>query len=119
MDEPQELTESDVVDGFIVIRVGDIYDEGEFSLETYGTVTCFVSAYIPPMSRGRLDMAKYQSFENGILNVIKNAAQNATDEYYVQETNIISSDIETVGNGDNTFFTFIKSFIVEIEETNN
>lgn len=116
MDEPQELTESDVREGFIVIRVGDIYDEGEFSLTTYGTVRCYVSAYIPPMSRGRLDMVKYKAFEDGIDDVIKNASQNPDDEYFVQETNIISTDIETIGNGDNTFFTFIKSFIVEIDE---
>ena len=116
MDEPQELTESDVREGFIVIRVGDIYDEGEFELTTYGTVRCYVSAYIPPMSRGRLDMAKYKAFEDSINDVIKNASQNPDDEYFVQETNIISTDIETIGNGDNTFFTFIKSFIVEIDE---
>lgn len=119
MDEPQELTESDVTEGFIVIRVGDIYDEGEFLLETYGTVTCFVYAYIPPMSRGRLDREKYRVFEDGIMEVIKNAAQDSTGNYFVQENNILSTDIETIGNSDNVFFTFVKSFVVEIDETNN
>lgn len=119
MDEPQELTESDVTEGFIVIRVGDIYDEGEFSLETFATVHCFVSAYVPPMSRGRLDIAKYKAFEDGIVAVIKTASANPESEYYVEENSILSTDIETVGNSDNVFFTFIKSFIVEIDKQNN
>lgn len=116
MDEPQELTESDVREGFLVIRVGDIYDEGEFSLSAYGMVRCYVSAYIPPMSRGRLDLTTYKAFEDSINDVIKGAAQVSDGEYFVQETDVISTDVETIGNGDNAFFTFIKSFIVEIDE---
>ena len=119
MDEPQELTENDYSEGFIVIRVGDIYDEGEFSLETYGTVRCYVSAYIPPMSRGRLDITKYRVFEDGIMGVIKSAAQSVDGDYYVHEDNILSTDIETIGNSDNVFFTFIKSFVVEIDNNSN
>ena len=48
MNEPQELTESDTKDGFIVIRVGDLRDDSEFHLQACGWVRVFIEAYIPP-----------------------------------------------------------------------
>lgn len=114
--EPQELTESDVENGFIVLTVGDLNDFGEFHCETYGWVRCFVEAYIPPRSRGRLNLTKYEAFENGINTVIRAAAADASGSYQIQDDSFLSSDGDRITNANNIFHTFIKSFIVLVEE---
>ena len=111
---PQELTESDTRDGFIVINVGDLYDESEFRHQTYGWARCFVEAYIPQFSRGRLDFDKYSEFEDGINDVIHNASLTTVNGYTVQEDSVLSMDGDETTNANNTYFTFIKSFIVNI-----
>lgn len=120
MNEPQELTESDTKDGFIVIRVGDIFDTSEFVCEAYGWVRVFVEAYIPPISRGRLDKAKYKTFEQGIMNVINNEIQNGTNETYsIESDGILSMDSNTNTNANNAYYMFVKSFIVNIDNNNS
>lgn len=115
MNEPQELTESDTKDGFIVIRVGDINDESEFHCEAYGWVRVFIEAYIPPISRGRLDKAKYKTFEDGINDVINAEIENGTSENYsIQSDGVLSMDGNTDTNANNAYYLYVKSFIVTI-----
>lgn len=116
MREPQELTKSDTTDGFIVIRVGDLIDASEFARQTYGEVRCYVEAFVPPISRGRLDYEKYKTFEDGINAVIELAMQDNTGSYHIQEGSVLSSDAEESSTANNSYFTFIKSFIVTIDE---
>lgn len=111
---PQELTQSDTTEGFIVIRVGGINDESEFSGQAYGRVRCYVQAYVPQRSRGRLDKNKYKEYEDGINAIIKLAAEDSQGEYNIEEGSIISTDEDEVSNANNAYFTFIKSFIVTI-----
>ena len=115
MSEPIELTESDTKDGFIVIRLGNFNDEGEFGLQAYGWVRVFVEAYIPPMSRGRLDDDKYKQFENSINAVISSATESSDKDYYIQEDSLISYDDKEDMMIDNQFYVFIKSFIVVVD----
>lgn len=117
MGEPQELTSSDTQDGFIVIHVGNVIDESEFSGKAYGWVRCYIEAYIPPISRGRLDVDKYKEFEDAINGVIKSASEDASGTYYIEEDSVISTDAEEIGNANNAYFTFVKSFIVNIDES--
>lgn len=115
MNEPQELTESDTKDGFIVVRVGDINDESEFNCEAYGWVRVFIEAYIPPISRGRLDKAKYKTFEDGINDVINAEIENGTSENYsIQSDGVLSMDGNTDTNANNAYYLYVKSFIVTI-----
>lgn len=114
MEVPQELTQSDTQDGFIVIHVGDLNDESEFAHQTYGWARCFVEAYIPPISRGRLDYDKYREFEDAITEVIHLASDEVIDGYSVQEGSVLSMDGSETTNANNSYFTFIKSFIVNI-----
>lgn len=116
MREPQELTASDTNDGFIVIIVGNLNDASEFTRETYGWVRCFVEAFVPPTTRGRLDYDKYSEFEQSINDVIHNAAQDTSGAYQIQEDSVLSMDSEETSNANNSYFTFIKSFIVNINE---
>lgn len=117
MREPQELTKSDTTDGFIVIRVGDIIDRSEFSKQAYGEVRCYVQAFVPPISRGRLDYEKYKVFEDAINTAISLAIETGgSGDYSIQEDNILSSDAEETSTANNTYFTFIKSFIVTIDK---
>lgn len=116
MNEPQELTESDTKDGFIVIRIGDIRDESEFHLETYGWVRVFIEAYIPPISRGRLDKAKYKAMEDAINNVINREINQGTNVHYsIESDGILSMDDYADTNANNAFSMFVKSFIVNID----
>ena len=91
MHEPQELIQSDTKDGFIVIRVGDIQDMSEFRANAYGQVRCYVEAYVPPMSRGRLDYNKYEAFESKIEEVIEQEiASGGNGDYSIQDEEILS-----------------------------
>ena len=114
MEPPQELTQSDTQDGFIVLHVGDLNDESEFAHQTYGWARCFVEAFIPPISRGRLDYDKYREFEDAITDVIHLASDEVIDGYSVQEGSVLSMDGSETTNANNSYFTFIKSFIVNI-----
>lgn len=116
MQEPQELSASDTKDGFIVIRVGSLNDESEFVGQAYGRVRCYVQAFIPPISRGRLDFKKYKEYEDEINAVIKLATESDSGTYTIQEESVLSSDAEETSTSNNLFFTFIKSFIVIIDE---
>lgn len=117
MAEPQELTKSDVNDGFIVIRVGDLNDNSEFNGNAYGWARCYVEAYIPPRSRGRLDMTKYEEFESSINATIRQHSMNVTDGmFYLQESSVISMDYNETSNANNQFLMFIKSFVLVIDK---
>lgn len=118
MFEPQELEDTDRTDGFIVLHVGNMYDNSEFSGQTYGEVRCYVEAYIPPVTRGRLDVDKYREYEEAITQTIENAiaSPNQNEDYCIQEDSLISSETEEVTNANNIFFVFIKSFIVAINK---
>lgn len=114
MNEPQDMTKSDASDGFIVIRVGQINNESEFSKNVYGWARVFVYAYIPPKSRGRVDKTKYELMENAINQVLDAAALNLNAPYGVQLDSLLSMDDYKPAN--ENFFTFVKSFVVTINE---
>ena len=116
MSEPQELTKSDTEDGFIVIRVGDIRDYSEFDMEAYGGARCFVEAYIPTISRGRLDYEKYKAFEDAINEVIFLASQDTDDTYHIEHESILSMEDVEDSNANSFFHMFIKSFVVLIDQ---
>jgi len=116
MGEPTENTTSDTEDGFIVINVGNINDDSEFSCEAHAQVRCFIVAYVPKKTKGRLNSDKYRFFEEGIKNAIKEEIANGTNEnYYIMDDGIISmEDDETTQKG-NQYHIFVKSFIVGID----
>ncbi len=112
---PQELTESDATDGFIVVYLGDIYDDSEFLKQAYGDVRVIVSAYIPLKSRGRLNKELYRAFESGINEAIDNEILNGDNEYYsIQDNGILSMDDVEDNNANNSFSVYMKSFVVTI-----
>ena len=114
MDVPEELTNSDTEEGFIVINVGDIVDHGEFSKQSYGTVRCFLTAYIPQISRGRVNREIYALFENGIENIIEEQSQTSDGQYSIAEDSVLSMDGTDSSTSDNSYFTYVKSFVVTI-----
>ena len=113
---PQELTESDTTDGFLVIHVGSIVDESEFVGEAYGRVRCFIEAYIPQISRGRVDHDIYAVMENSINNVVDEQSKVDDGTYYIDKGSVLTSDDAEVSNAGNAYFTFIKSFVVVINK---
>jgi len=112
---PQELTESDTTDGFIVVYLGDIYDDSEFLKEAYGDVRVVVSAYIPLKSRGRLNKELYKAFESGINDALDNEILNGNDEHYtIQDDGILSMDDIEDNNANNSYSVYTKTFIITI-----
>jgi hypothetical protein len=122
MEEPQELTEDDTTNGFIVVTVGDLLDASEFKYSAFGYARVYIRCYVPPISRGRLDVVKYKQFEDDINAAIDLATESDNNgTYWIDEDSIISSDGKDEGNADNSYYMFIKSFIVVVdaEQQNN
>lgn len=112
---PQELTESDTTDGFIVVYLGDIYDDSEFLKETYGDVRVVVSAYVPLKSRGRLNKELYKAFESGINEALDNEILNGNSEHYtIQDDGILSMDDIEDNNANNSYSVYTKTFVVTV-----
>lgn len=117
MTVPTDNTTDDTEHGFLVTRVGSINDESEFDEQAYGWVRCYVSAYVPKKTRGRLNKDLYKSFEDGITDVIKNAMRTGnTSAYYVIEDKILSLDDDEATVKGNQYHVFIKSFKVAIDQ---
>lgn len=112
---PQELTESDTTEGFIVVYLGDIYDDSEFLKEAYGDVRVVVSAYIPLKSRGRLNKELYKAFESGINEALDNEISNGNSERYtIQDDGILSMDDIEDNNANNSYSVYTKTFVVTV-----
>lgn len=112
---PTENTTDDTKNGFIVIEIGAIVDESEFDLQTYGEVRCFVTAYVPQKTRGRLDSDKYAAFENSINAALRAEIDSpSSDVYYIQSDRILSMDDNEDSQKGNQYNVFVKSFIVTI-----
>ncbi len=113
---PTENTADDTKNGFIVIEVGSIRDESEFDLQAFGWVRCYVTAYVPQKTRGRLDKDKYAAFEDGINTAIRSEINTPTsDTYAIQADSILSMDDDEDSNKGNQYNVFVKSFIVTID----
>lgn len=112
---PQELTESDAKDGFIVVYLGDIYDDSEFLKQAYGDVRVVVSAYVPLKSRGRLNKELYKTFESSINDALDNEILNGNNEHYtIQDDGILSMDDVEDNNANNSYSVYTKTFIITI-----
>lgn len=116
MGEPSETTDDEAENGFVVTQVGDIEDESEFEGSAYAWARCYVYAYVPKLSRGRLNKRKYKEYEDAITSVIKNAETQGNEDYYIKPETTISMD-----NNDNTmkgnqYHIFVKSFVVVIDK---
>lgn len=116
MDEPQELTQSDTEDGFIVISLGDVVDASEFNGSAFGMVRAYVRCYVPPITRGRLDVDKYKVFEDDINAAIKLASEDNTGTYWIQPDSFISADMGENSNANNAYYVFVKSFVVMVDD---
>lgn len=113
---PTDAVASDVDDGFLVTSVGDINDESEFDGSAYAWCRCYVYAYVPKRSRGRLDKAKYKAFEDAINDVIKAQELSFDEKYFVMAESTISMDDNEDTQRGNQFTVFAKSFVVVIND---
>lgn len=115
MDEPQELTQSDTEDGFIVIRVGEFIDASEFNLEAYALSRVYIECFVPTASRGRIDEQKYKQFEDDINAAVTLATSDNQGTYWIQPDSFISADMGEMSNANNAYYMFVKSFIVVVD----
>lgn len=112
---PQDLTDKDANDGFVVLRVGEIRDESEFSRSAFARARCYAYAYTRANKRGKLDFPTYKSLETSVEQTIQNAANKGGAISILNDT-VISMDTAEFSNADNPFFVFAKSFVVSISE---
>lgn len=116
MGEPTENTESDTVNGFITLQVGAMNDDSEFDGDAYGWARCYVTAYVPKRSKGRLDKGKYKEFEDGINTVVRLESESRNSDYYILKGSELSvDDVETSQKG-NQYHIYRKSFVVVIDK---
>lgn len=113
MGEPTTTTESDVDNGFIVVLVGRLNDDSEFTCETYIWTRCYITAYVPKKNRGILNKSLYREYEESI-NAIINAEQEKEDgsRYFIVPDTVISMDDDEKTQKNNQYHIFTKSFIV-------
>lgn len=111
---PQTLTESDLKDGFIVIRMASLMDEGQFLGEAYGSVRCYIEAYLPPKTRGRLNDEMFEEYERSIDMALKEAIERGDKTYAIELGDALSAELIETNNMDNIFNVLAKSFIVTI-----
>ena len=120
MEVPTDNTDDDATNGFVVTKVGDMNDASEFDSECYGWVRCYVTAYVPKASHGRLNKTLYGAFENGINGIIKANTGRVTDGgYYIMEDSVLSMDDSEHSQKGNQYHVFVKSFVVIIDQTSN
>ena len=113
MDEPEELTESDTKDGFLVSKVGDFNDESEFDGQAYAWVRCYVYAYVPKLKRGRFNKSGFKAFEDSINDVITNETDEPQyGDYAIAPDTLISADGLEDSQKGNQYHIFVKSFVV-------
>ena len=118
LEVPTELTESELRNGFIVIRIGELNDESEFRDSAYGWARCYIDAYIPLRSRGRFNGDAYGTFEDAIYMALRNATLTDSEStYWVMEDSFISYDYAESNINGNSFHVMTKSFIVNIDES--
>ena len=115
MGEPVETTESDTTNGFVVINVGNMNDDSEFSCDAYGWVRCSIMAFVPKKSRGRLNKTLYKSFVTSINQVVKNAMLAKDASYYISGDNVLSMDSDEITQKGNQYHVYIKSFVVVVD----
>ena len=116
---PQELTESDTKDGFIVINIGNLNDAGEFDGELYAWARVYVRAYVPLKARGKMNEARYSHFENSISDVIRQASEDSSGEYWIQTESLLSTDLNEEYDANNSYSVFVKSFIIMVNNNNS
>jgi hypothetical protein len=112
MGEPNENTESDTIDGFITLRVGVLNDDSEFYGDAYGWARCYVTAYIPKKSKGRLNSEKYKYFEDNINLVVKLASEDRNGDYFILKDSELSADDDEISQKGNQYHVYRKSFVV-------
>jgi len=116
MGEQIETTESDVSDGFVVINVGNLNDDSEFSLNAYGWARCTFTAYVPKRTRGRLNDVKYKEFETSINQVVNDAINSSDNQnYYISGDNVLSMDGDETTQKGNQYHVYVKSFVVVVD----
>ena len=116
MFKPLELSSSDTKNGFLVISIGNFIDESEFQCDAFGACRVFVTAYVPLLSRGRLDYDKYDTYELAINNAIQSVIDDDKGYYSIIEDSILSMDGIDDENATNQFATYTKSFVVTMDE---
>ena len=114
---PETLGSNAISNGFMVLRMGDINDFSEISLETYGQLRMYVEFYTPSTdtqtANGIMNTQKFEAAQAAIDNIIKAESEKQNQVYTISRDSILSSD-DFFTNKTNSFFVYITSFLITI-----
>lgn len=111
---PSNLTEEDA-NGFMVIRMADVRDRGEFKLKAFADVRVTVEMYTKAKDRGRLDKTQYDKYEKLITKVLEAEDGKNHPNYQIDMDSILSTDDIYNDDKNNIFYIYFVSFIVKIK----
>jgi len=116
---PETLGEDDISDGFTVLKLGDIYDHSEVPLTTYCTARMTVCCYVPSVSTsdigGIMNTSKFDAIQKQVDSIIMAETVKTGQKYGIGTDDVLSLD-DFYSNGTNSFYLYVKSFIITVSE---
>lgn len=112
---PETLGTDAITNGFIVLTMDGIRDYSEFNSGTYSQVRVNVEYYVPSIStssaNGIMNTTKFDAAQNAVDTIIEAEYEKTNQAYTISKDDILSTD-DFFTNKTNSFFVYIKSFIV-------
>lgn len=112
---PETLGSDAISNGFIVLNMGEVEDFSQFSENTFVQTRIYVECYVPSTNtvtaNGVMNTTKYDDLQKAIDTIIEAESKKTNQKYSISEDYILSTD-DFFTNKTNSFFVYIKSFIV-------
>lgn len=112
---PETLGTDAITNGFIVLTMDGIRDYSEFNSGTYSQVRVNVEYYVPSIStssaNGIMNTVKFDEAQQAVDTIIEAEYEKTNQAYTISKDDILSTD-DFFTNKTNSFFIYIKSFIV-------
>jgi len=112
---PETLGTDAITNGFIVLTMDGIRDYSEFNSGTYSQVRVNVEYYVPSISTssasGIMNTVKFDAAQQAVDTIIEAEYEKTNQAYTISKDDILSTD-DFFTNKTNSFFVYIKSFIV-------
>lgn len=114
---PETLSSDATTNGFMVLKLDDVRDFSEISLESYSQVRMYVEFYTPSTNTstasGVMNTTKFDAAQIAIDNIISAECNKQNQTYSISKESILSTD-DFFTNKTNSFYVYITSFLIII-----
>lgn len=111
---PPTLSADAAKNGFIVLQMGEVIDNSEFTYgDTYSRARFYVQCYVPSTSSGLMNTSKYDKIQQSVDSIIDAEIAKTNQPYSIQQDGVLSMD-DFFTNNDKSFYVYTKSFLVTI-----